>query len=876
MALPPQSRDTMLFPPPETLSGQQASPAFASTETSSGEPSPVPSFIVPAAAASDKPDGSENLDGSASTKPQDGGGGGGNSGSGGGAAFALSQSYAKQTAAPGNIYGAVYSGIPVYEMLCKNVAVMRRRADSYLNATQILKVAGVEKGKRTKILEREIAAGDHEKVQGGYGKYQGTWIPFHRGVELARIYGVEKLIKPLFDFELPPPGRVDTTPTKEQLALVNKEAKRAAAASEHAKRKEIAFGNAGPQAGEPARNKRPKRGMDTKLPGRGESAMSDTSSVINDDEEESPPWSPKHSTKKRIRLAEDSYSNGLIPSTPQRPQSFGMLPVQQQRAGLMSMFLNDDPNYVPDFLKTDTGSGDPGFDVDMIIDEMGHTSIHWAVALARLKVLRILIAKGANIRKTNYSGESALIRSVLIPNNYDCHTFKIVLSFLSDIISLPDNKNRTVLHHIALTAGIKGRVQSARYYLECLFDHMAGIGSDFASLIDIKDRNGDTALNVAARIGNRSIVEMLLDAGANPEIENMAGLKPPDFGMEDVWQNYASVVASNQLSQSGELSLGRSAGSSRVVFPNIRTPSDGTAATDGVSAITKRGRELAETMQRMVAEMNGTYTLELQTKQDQLIDTQLQLREITRELAEVRKQNQALRLKNSRLPDLTIKIRNLERAMRDEISRGLERERAARELNLMMGGNVPWSAAADKAGLMGEVAVVAEGDNGGSGFGPPGAVNDAGTAREASERPHPTTAEASEVEELRRRVRILESHLDAKFSDEKALREEIVALKAQHAEFSGSRKSLAPGTSTPGVSTPGASAGSVTAPPVEQERIIGRQELLCRKIIAACCNVSLDSVDDLLDPLLAAVESDDVDLDLGSVSDFMSKAVNMP
>lgn len=64
-------------------------------------------------------------------------------------------------------------------MTVNNVAVMRRRNDSWLNATQILKVAGIEKGKRTKVLEKEILNGVHEKVQGGYGKYQGTWyVPF--------------------------------------------------------------------------------------------------------------------------------------------------------------------------------------------------------------------------------------------------------------------------------------------------------------------------------------------------------------------------------------------------------------------------------------------------------------------------------------------------------------------------------------------------------------------------------------------------------------------------------------------------------------------------------------------------------------------------
>ena len=63
----------------------------------------------------------------------------------------------------------------VYECMVRGIAVMRRRADSFVNATQILKVAGVDKGRRTKILEKEILPGKHEIVQGGYGKYQGTW-----------------------------------------------------------------------------------------------------------------------------------------------------------------------------------------------------------------------------------------------------------------------------------------------------------------------------------------------------------------------------------------------------------------------------------------------------------------------------------------------------------------------------------------------------------------------------------------------------------------------------------------------------------------------------------------------------------------------------
>lgn len=58
-------------------------------------------------------------------------------------------------------------------MPCQGVAVMRRKLDGWLNATQILKVAGFDKPQRTRVLEREVQKGTHEKVQGGYGKYQG-------------------------------------------------------------------------------------------------------------------------------------------------------------------------------------------------------------------------------------------------------------------------------------------------------------------------------------------------------------------------------------------------------------------------------------------------------------------------------------------------------------------------------------------------------------------------------------------------------------------------------------------------------------------------------------------------------------------------------
>lgn len=72
-----------------------------------------------------------------------------------------------------SFFKATYSGVPVYECIIKGVAVMRRRSDAWMNATHILKVVGLDKPQRTRVLERDVQRGVHEKVQGGYGKYQG-------------------------------------------------------------------------------------------------------------------------------------------------------------------------------------------------------------------------------------------------------------------------------------------------------------------------------------------------------------------------------------------------------------------------------------------------------------------------------------------------------------------------------------------------------------------------------------------------------------------------------------------------------------------------------------------------------------------------------
>ncbi|KAJ3239905.1 hypothetical protein HDU77_011213 [Chytriomyces hyalinus] len=98
---------------------------------------------------------------------------------------------------------ATYSGVHVLQQMDSyGQPVMRRAKDDYINATQVLRAAGFPKTQRTKILERDISGGVHEKVQGGFHMFQGTWVPLDTAIKLARKHGVHELLAPLFEFAL--------------------------------------------------------------------------------------------------------------------------------------------------------------------------------------------------------------------------------------------------------------------------------------------------------------------------------------------------------------------------------------------------------------------------------------------------------------------------------------------------------------------------------------------------------------------------------------------------------------------------------------------------------------------------------------------------
>ncbi|KAJ3224623.1 transcriptional regulator swi6 [Clydaea vesicula] len=438
------------------------------------------------------------------------------------------------------IFSAAYSGIQVFEMLCEGIAVMRRRADSYLNATQILKVAGIDKGKRTKILEKEISQGEHEKVQGGYGKYQGTWIPYERGVDLARQYYVIDLLKPILEFDPPIPGVKPTFNNRECLPKVK------VYNTKEKDSKEISISKKRKQTVKDAKE------SNIELPKKQKKSYYEKKKKV-DSQLQAPPLKSAHKVQKIRALAKSNEQQNvrqnlkqpvnqistpsiiLNENTYQYPNQ-GILIEQEElyrperyKEDLMALFLNENAVF-PDFLKNPNPPAD--LDVDLLIDEQGHTSLHWASALAKTVLLSLLISKKAQINARNFSGESALIRSVLVTNNYNLQTFPIVLELLHTSLYLEDNQNQNVLHHIALLDASE-KVEAGKYYMECILEYIArNENGNFNKLVNAQNKSGDTPLIIAARMGHKNYVEQLLEAGADISLENRSGLGPKDFGLD--------------------------------------------------------------------------------------------------------------------------------------------------------------------------------------------------------------------------------------------------------------------------------------------------------------------------------------------------------
>ncbi|EEU39348.1 uncharacterized protein NECHADRAFT_43756 [Fusarium vanettenii 77-13-4] len=762
------------------------------------------------------------------------------------------------------IYSASYSGVDVYEMEVNNIAVMRRRNDSWLNATQILKVAGVDKGKRTKILEKEIQTGEHEKVQGGYGKYQGTWITFDRGVQVCRQYGVEELLRPLLTYDMGQDGGVAgrgdfNTPTKEQAMaaqrkrMYNQSAdgrpnglsgtffKNISSTASHAVAaiSKARFDSPGPRSRNgptraPSFSRQPSMQNGDDFPGNSQQSFASDygqqvdSAYSTQQQASAMQLNEPEPPRKRQRVTmtpADSFSAygqnmdiyaAAFPGSPTEPnESFvytqsvvqdrspveegnGPLPplpyemspdVEMKRSMLMGLFMEPATTDASkhDMLRTFTP-----LELDMPIDLQSHTALHWAATLARMPLLRALIAAGASPARVNASGETALMRACLVTNSMDHGSFPDLLEVLGGTIEARDQKGRTVLHHIAVTSAVKGRNAASRYYLESLLEWVVrqgsapnsqntqangnvpssqqsaipkmGIARFMSEIVNAQDSAGDTALNIASRIGNRSIISQLLEVGADPNIPNKVGLRPVDFGI------------------GGESTEDKANGETNV-------------EKNGVTGSSQRSRESSDeivaSITHLLTETGSAFQTEMKSKQTSLDTLHSTLRTTSTQLGEARRSLEHLSATLRKQQLARQKVSNLSHAREDEQVRLMQEQSRTSQPNPSSSWETELSAMLEAAD-----------DTSGGGFSGEGLLPSAAV--------------------LRARVNAVQGRRDM-------TRKMVSALKGRSRDV----------------------------------------EVKYRRVVALCTGVQEAEVDAVVDGLLKAVESEHEELEIGRVRRFL-------
>ncbi|ORX61521.1 apses-domain-containing protein [Hesseltinella vesiculosa] len=626
------------------------------------------------------------------------------------------------------IYTAVYSGVPVFEMIINDVAIMRRRIDSYMNATQVLKVAGLDKAKRTKVLEKEILPGVHEKVQGGYGKFQGTWIPLETCIALSQRYQVYELIRDMIEFDPDNAGHI------EEKGFYGKDA--AEYRAQARKRREIANGT-----------------MTVSMKKQRLSSSSASSST----QQQSP------------HLAQQPY---LGPSPNDHPTE------GPNRTLLMSIFLSDDTSNLNDILRQ--GSN---LNLDMILDEQGNTALHWAASLARIDTIEQLILHGANVSQCNYAGETPLMRTVAATNSFDRDCFRKIAKLLEPSLCVKDKNQRSVLHHTSLTAGIQGRINAALYYMHNLLHAVqtASPSINTKALLDAQDVQGDTALNIAARLNCDRMTELLVEAGADPNLDNNLGL------------NSKSYVSENEDGSQTPMDVD--------VKPDVSSSSTANDTTTQLNkhipltSPSQRGKEIVATVQKIVDALDQEYGGQLQDREKQLKEVQETLNKTNAELESTRKDLEKRQEESQLLAEGQQKVRNLHQAIE---AGWVDLEQLVTKNNDSFDKQAVLDFDVDKD-IDAALDVL------------PPTTDD-------------TDANGKYLTDLKARVLAYSVNNDS-------LKKYLNELRAETAE----------------------------------------KELQCKRLIAACCNLSIDKIDDLVEPLTLAIESDPPDLDLARVIGFMEK-----
>lgn len=484
-----------------------------------------------------------------------------------------------------------------------------------------------------------------------------------RGIALSQQYGVDRLLQPIFDFvptaDSPPlaPKHVSAAPSRPR-----KRAAQSGAPSEEA-RTEASSATPEPGRGAAARAAAQRAAAVSRAVARTEE--SDVEDFVDADvdpyalEEErslSPtPSGMSVSSETPSPIASDldpaEYEAAMRARQSKRARidrltgaevasaQLGHGPVRYARM-ILDFFVSES-SQIPEFLIRPPADFDP----NVVIDDDGHTALHWACAMGRTRIVKYLLGANADIFRANSVGQTALMRSVMYTNNYDLRKFPEIFELLHRSTINIDKNDRTVFHYIVDIAYQKGKTHAARYYLETVLNRLADYPKEVADILNFQDDEGETALTIAARARSKRLVKILLDAGADPKIANIHGKSAEDYILEDERFRAADLGASTSSSAAAAaVALGGGNGASLVSLAagaasgalpqRLHTSEAGQRASTHVAPrLGTMVEELADAYDAHLAQHERSITQNQQllgTIQHEILDSERILRDLTR------------------------------------------------------------------------------------------------------------------------------------------------------------------------------------------------------------------------------------------------------
>lgn len=181
--------------------------------------------------------------------------------------------------------------------------------------------------------------------------------------------------------------------------------------------------------------------------------------------------------------------------------------------------------------------------IDVPLDNEGKTALHFAATLGSLNLVSSFIKLGlcSPIRGSN-DGESPLISLLQVTNSLERGTFQEILNdWLWPNLWLFDSNRKSFLHYLILQAS--KNYKNAKFYtvgiLEWILANDNGNGPNsknkrllkfVSNIVNSQDSvDGNTALHLAAEFELKWFVNILLELNADVDIANKMGVKPTDF-----------------------------------------------------------------------------------------------------------------------------------------------------------------------------------------------------------------------------------------------------------------------------------------------------------------------------------------------------------